>query len=233
MRIRTGLFIALVSALLFSSACKKSEEPAKSAGHDLFEAASLGDIAQVKGALQHGTPINLKDPSGQTALHYAVQSKNVELVKYLVKEGADINAKARGDVTPLLMSLDRALGDPPISLALLELGADVNIPDANKDTPLIKATVDSTDEVVEALLAKGAKVNAKGMNGVTALHQAAMNAMYERTKLLLRHGADPSIRDDQGVTPLDLVDARAAGDTGSRAKFAKTRALLAGANRAK
>lgn len=226
MRTRLALISILLGLTFAVCSCNRKEPSTTS--HDLFSAASLGDLSEVKTLLQSGVPVNSKDARGQTALYYAIQSKNVELVRYLVQQGADINAKSSTDA-PLTLAMDRALGDPQVALELINDGADVNIKDANGDTPLVKATADSSDEVFQALLAKHANPNAKGVNGITPLHQAAMNAMPDRVKLLLQHGANPMIADDQGVTPLDLIDARSADDAGKRASFAKVRAMLVGA----
>ena len=55
----------------------------------LIIAAHLGDLAQVKLALEQGADIHAKDDS---ALRYAADSGHLEVVKFLFEKGADIHA---------------------------------------------------------------------------------------------------------------------------------------------
>lgn len=50
--------------------------------------------------------LNTKNNDGITALHFSVQSKNLELVKRLVYAGADVNACDSVGVTPLHLAAD-------------------------------------------------------------------------------------------------------------------------------
>jgi uncharacterized protein len=198
--------LALATFLIVPSGCsKKSEGSAnKNENATLMMASQRGDLSQVQRLLREGAQVNQRNSDGQTALHYAVQCKNVLVVQTLIQAGADVNARRAGNVTPLMLSLDMAFGQPDIALALIRAGADVNVADENGDTALIIATTESSSEVFESLLDRGANPNASGLNG-TALHYAAMNAMLDRAKLLLDHGADASIRNSAGQTPNDVA----------------------------
>jgi ankyrin repeat protein len=135
-----------------------------------MKAAGRGDLKKVQRLLGNGARVNGRDSGGKTALHFAAQSKNVLVVDVLVRAGADVNAKADGDVTPLMLSVDMGFGDPEIALRLIRAGADVQAADTNGDTALIIATTESSLDVVKALLEKGANPNAKGLHGETALN---------------------------------------------------------------
>ena len=65
----------------------------------LFDAVLSNDTNKVKGALASGVNINSKNEKGYTVLHYAVMGGNVELVKFLVENGADIHQKSRDGLT--------------------------------------------------------------------------------------------------------------------------------------
>jgi ankyrin repeat protein len=138
-----------------------------------------------------------------------------------------------------MLSLDMALGQPDISLALIRAGADVNAADENGDTALIIATTESSSEVFQSLLERGANPNAKGLNGDTALHYAAMNAILDRAELLLEHQADASIRNSTEKTPYDVasttndVASTTNPDKSVQAKFQEMRKLLLDATRQK
>jgi ankyrin repeat protein len=234
MRLSWTICVVSTAFLINLSGCQRQSEPTASKNEKvtLMTAANSGDLSQVQKLLREGSDPNEHTDSGKTALHYATQSKNVSVVRVLIQEGANVNAKATGNVTPLMLSLDMAFGQPEISLALIRAGADVNAADVNGDTALIIAATESSDEVFQALLEKGANPNARGLNGETALHYVAMNAILDRAKLLLDHGADPAIRNSTGKTPYD--DAETTNPEKSvQAKFQEMRNLLSEASQRK
>lgn len=60
----------------------------------LIEAARRGDAEQVRTILQDRSElINKKDDEGATALHYAAFGGHRDIVRLLVENGADINAR--------------------------------------------------------------------------------------------------------------------------------------------
>ena len=124
---RCALFIGC--ALFVASCEREPNHSGVAVAHEnatLWAAASAGDMAQVERMVRDGAPINGKDKSGMTPLHYAAQSKNFQLVRVLIQHGADVNAKTNENVTPLSLSLDMAFGQPEISLELINSGADVS-----------------------------------------------------------------------------------------------------------
>ena len=56
--------------------------------------ASLGDIEQVKQALQEGLDVNSADEEGYSALHAAAENDHLEIVKLLVSKGADVDHRS-------------------------------------------------------------------------------------------------------------------------------------------
>lgn len=214
--------------------CKNKPTQSNAAAHDgatIWIAAEKGDLQQVDRILQQGTPIDVKDGTGSTALHYAAQSKNLQLVEFLIDHGADVNAKAKGNVTPLWLSLDMAFGQPDISLELIRAGADVSAADSNVgDAPILIAATESSYEVMEELLKRGANPNAQNVYGETALHYAAMNGLNERVQLLLQYGANPMLRDKSGKSSIDVAQTTNP-EHAVQKNFAKTRILLLAASR--
>ena len=191
----------------------------------LWSAAGQGDLPEVQKILGQGTLVNLKDQNGNTALYYAAQSKNASLVRFLIHQGADVNATGGGNVTPLMLSVDMAFGNPEIALELIKAGADVSAADKNGDTALLIATTESSQQVMWELLRRGPNPNARGFNGDTALHYAAMNGLSDRVKLLVRYGADPSIRNSGGRSAIDVA-ATTNSDSEVRKHFETTRNVL-------
>jgi len=220
--------------LVFVSGCQRQYKSTARENEKvtLMMAANNGDLSQVRKLLREGADPNERTPRGETALHYATQSKNVSVVQALIQAGANVNAKMTGNVTPLMLSLDMAFGQPESAMALIRAGADVNVADADGDTALIIAATESSNDVFQTLLEKGANPNARGMNGETALHWIAMNALLDRGKLLLEHGADPTLRNSAGKTPYD--DAQTTNPEKSvQAQFQEMRNLLSAASQPK
>jgi hemoglobin len=90
---------------------------------------------------------------------------------------------------------------------LLRLGADPNVLDGGKHTPLYctgnECAGGESAEVVRALVRGGAQVDARdGVTGATALHMAARRGNTVVAKALLDCGADINVRDRRGDTPL-------------------------------
>jgi len=83
--------------------------------------------------------------------------------------------------------------------------ADVNMTDAQGNTPLHHAAWKGNLSVAEYLLKKGASVNVKDHAGQTALHLAATHGHDDIVKLLIDNGADVNARKNNGSTPLILA----------------------------
>lgn len=58
-----------------------------------WEAARQGDVATIKKLHQAGVDLNVRTEYGATALSYACDRNQVEVVRYLVENGADVNTK--------------------------------------------------------------------------------------------------------------------------------------------
>jgi len=87
-------------------------------------------IAALEFLLAHGADIDAPGPDGETALHTAAKRGFTEVIRFLVEQGAELNATDRGGRTPLDYALGRSpvlFGRPPESEAaaalLRELGA--------------------------------------------------------------------------------------------------------------
>jgi ankyrin repeat protein len=140
--------------------------------------------------------INTKDRSDLTPLFY-VRSK--EMAELLIDHGADINAKAFNDKTPLLMAATAS--NKEVVDVLLTKGADPNAKTKDGYTPLHGAVKSKSIAIIEALLAAGADPNAKTKDGYTLLHEATKSESIAIIEALLAAGADPNIK-TEGSTPL-------------------------------
>lgn len=113
---------------------------------------------------------------GDTALHAAAFSYDVEMARALVARGADIMARNRRGAEPLHAATMGGPGgatwDPPRQCAviryLVEAGADPNATAAGGVTPLHRAVRNRCSAAVETLLSVGADLRAENDKGSTA-----------------------------------------------------------------
>lgn len=143
-----ALTFAVISSCHYSLAQKRSK---------LHEPAGRGDLAAVKEIITAGGKIDKKDIAGQTPLMYAAEAGGIEMVKYLVENGADVNAASgnKGRGTPLIYAA--AANQIEVVKFLLDNKADINgVTKSQNETALIWAVAAGAIEVVKILVARDA-----------------------------------------------------------------------------
>ena len=135
--------------------------------------ASLYDCPEIiEELIKAGADVNVKIGNrGWTPLFYAVENGRVQAVKCLLKNGADINARDKKSITPLMQSVD------------LELDS-INQSRINKN--------DITDDCFEVsllLIKAGADVDAFDEDGESVLDIAHLYNNSYAIKFLQEHGA--------------------------------------------
>ena len=140
---------------------------------------------------------------GRTSLHNACDSRfnqDDAVVKYLVSQGADVNAKRDDGDTPLNIAV--SFGQSEVVKFLVSQGADVNAKGWYGYFPLHSAAGKGHVEIVKYLVSQGADVNKGTSDGYTPLHSAAGNGNIEIVEFLVSHGADVKAKDKFFQTPL-------------------------------
>lgn len=158
--------------------------------------------------LEYGVDLNKQDDlDSSTALHYAVEKNNIELVKLLLENGADPNLKNEDDCTPVIIAAQEGY-DKIVSL-LIRFNADLNIVDATGSTALHYAAARGSigNKVLPLLLQEGLNPNVQNNNGWAPLHYAISfeDDTVEGVTLLLQAGANLTIKTACGDTPLSLA----------------------------
>ena len=134
---------------------------------DIWTAASQGDIEAVKRHIAAGANIDATfvapgiPGSGGTPLHIAVLADQTEVVKLLVENGANLNAKAKDEHGGTPLHWAAFFGRAEIAKGLIEGDADVNAKDDNGFTPL-DATQNDPESEKEAKLEIAELLREKG-----------------------------------------------------------------------
>jgi ankyrin repeat protein len=98
---------------------------------------------------------------GYTPLHLAVASEfNGDIVRMLLRFGANINAINQGGETPLHLAVAYEFNDDIVRM-LLRFGANINAQDNNGNTPLHIAASRGHIGVVQVLVEAGANKEAR------------------------------------------------------------------------
>jgi ankyrin repeat protein len=161
----------------------KDSPSTKALGYDLAPVIEYLSSVEGRQSMQGNLPMQgnlvhvevVISSSGDTPLHKAAALGDIEFVKSLVSQGADVNAKST---------------TPNCTVHAL--------------TPIGYAVHTGHIEIVQFLVSKGANINIKDKHGTTLLHLAMMRGNLEMVKLLVSLGADSNVKRD-GLTLLDFA----------------------------
>ncbi|XP_005098014.1 ankyrin-1 [Aplysia californica] len=133
---------------------------------------------------------------------------NMDVMKYLIHAGADVDRKFQNGFTPLMMAVNDGLEE--VVGFLLEAGANPNISTTNNLTALILATRCQSVNILQLLLKNGANPNEPDpdLNGHVIsypLFWAISRGHLQHIRLLLQHGAVPSPAPEYVLYTWDLV----------------------------
>lgn len=149
---------------------------------EIFSAAldrSIRTTELLKKYAHHDQLITMTNCDGLTLLHIAAGAPKPSLARYLLDNGADINARNRRDQSPLHAAA--RYGHREVVELLLSRGADPNLLDQDEWTPLTMAIA--------------RKYNA----------QKIQSKSWQVIKLLIEAGANPHLKTAKGTPYLDKV----------------------------
>ena len=184
---RTPRIASTVLVFLSAAAASGQSSTPGDKAETLWEAARKGDAATVEKLLDEGVDVNTKYRYGATALSYACDRGNLEVVKVLLAHGADVNVEDTFyHATPLNWASRPAMGRKPqhaeIVGLLLEHGAK------GKEDALMVAVSASDVPMTKIILQHG------GLPPNTlsdALESAQKDAHQDIVVLLEQAGAKP------------------------------------------
>jgi ankyrin repeat protein len=155
----------------------------------LMLAAALGLPDLVARLLQAGADVHASDAQGLTPLHCAVlfaftareKPRVLALLDTLLLAGAEPDARASGQVTPLLLLL------------------------GSRAEPGTACDEDVVLTALERLLDEEVALDVQDQRGFGPLHLAALHGLLRVTQRLLRAGCDPGLRDGLNRTPREVA----------------------------
>ncbi|CAB0032692.1 unnamed protein product [Trichogramma brassicae] len=131
--------------------------------------------------------VNARDKWGETPLHLAVRRKDKEMVRLLLRLGADPNVAKKDGLTPL---------------------HDICCANGDKDVDTLKALIEQSN----VNLARHSKYEYKPVNfevwnesGDAPLHSALRYRRDKFVELLMKNGADLNAVNKKGLTPLHII----------------------------
>lgn len=130
----------------------------------------------------------------------AAEHKQLETIRRLLMEKADVNAPQPDGMTALHWAVEH--DDLKMTQMLLAAGANPKAKNRYEVTPLTLACINGNPAILASLLDKGADANSGLLGGESALMTAARTGNLECVQLLLKNGADPKVRERKGQSAI-------------------------------
>lgn len=174
----------LVTALVMTPA---AQAPAPTKAEQLQDAARKGDAATVKRLLDEGLDVNTKFRYGTTAIFFACDAGQIDVVKVLLDKGADLTIKDTFyGMTPLALAVEPPRKKTPAHNEIAKLLIAKGAPD--REMALGAAIDEDDDGLAKAVLDNGPLPADKLSD---ALEQARADKKVKTAALLEKAGAKP------------------------------------------
>ncbi|MDH5655085.1 MAG: ankyrin repeat domain-containing protein [Spirochaetia bacterium] len=179
-----------------------------------------GNLEAVKAFVSLGVDVNFReDSSKEMPLTRATEGNHPEIIEFLIKSGAQINARDDGGDTALMTAIN--WNHPEAAEKLLEMGADPDIPDNYQNIPLVqnletaiedkdegkKKKVETRKKITDILLEGGADPNAEAVSRDSMLHFALSKGKKNLLLKCLSYKGNPNLSDKSGSTLLMIAAA--------------------------
>lgn len=176
----------------FSATTRNSESDTA-----LHVAAASGSLGAIEFLLDRRQDVDVRGAGERTPLMSAVITDQAEMVRWLLRQGADANLKDHEGYKPLMLAVREGSAATVGELAARDR--------EDLDAALLLAAMMDKPAVIDALTSFGASVHARMDDGRTGLMVAAENGGTESVKMLLEVGASRLAIDAEGRTAADLA----------------------------
>jgi ankyrin repeat protein len=167
----------------------------------LIQAVDANAIDFVSTLADLGADVNATDATtDEPVLLKAAQNGYTEIVRALVENGADVEAKDSYDLTALFLAAYEGYTD--IVQLLLDYGADISVRNAYGMSALLWTAWNGHTETLQVLLDRGADVEEQDNSEETALIKAAYQGHTEIVRILLDRNVDVNVKNSDGADAL-------------------------------
>jgi ankyrin repeat protein len=190
--------------------------PSRDGQTALMAVARTGRVDAAKVLLEAGADVNaIEQWGGQTALMWAAAQKQPAMVRLLVENGAKVNVRGtsrewerritaeprpkdlqRGGFSPLLYAARE--GCLECARHLVQAGADINLTDPDRTTPLVLSLMNMRFDTAAYLISAGADVDKWDLYGRSPLYAAVDLSTLPR-------GGRPDIPSTDDTTALQVI----------------------------
>ncbi|XP_074596039.1 rabankyrin-5 [Brevipalpus obovatus] len=160
--------------------------------------------------IQKGANPDLQDGDGNTCLHIAIKSFNVEVFSTLIlSKPKSLDTMNKDGFFPLSLGLSQLSTNRVFAEELIKAGASVDsFNPSTRNFLLHSAILDHNEEAGLFLLENGAKVNSTNRRGETPLHLAAASGLERIVQRLIENGAYLSVKTTSSISSLDPYSPR-------------------------
>jgi len=185
---------------------KQPDKPAQPeidySNFDIVKATQYGAFNRVKELIDQGYDVNQGDSENVKLLHWAAINNRLEIVKYFIECGAEVNAIG-GELSSTPLHWATREGHLSMVILLLKHDADPTILDKEGLNCLHLAAQNGFTSIVAYLLAKGYEINCADVNLMTPLMWSAFRVKTsDPTRLLITLGASLNLTDRNRNTAL-------------------------------
>lgn len=164
-----------------------------------------GNMEKVKYCVEEiGVDVNAKETIFESTfpLSRSIHNRHLEIVKYLVGKGANVNQARHNGITPLMKACGAEKGNLEIVKVLVQNGANINQKTSKGSFPLYYSSENGHLEIVQYLVEHGANVNKARNDEVTPLNISADKGYLSIVQYLVENGADVNKADRLKISPL-------------------------------
>ena len=190
---------------------KKKAARAKEPGA-LHAAVAHGDLIDARELIELGARVDepKSEEDSTTPLLVAAAKGNAEMVRLLLKSGA--NLTARDDCDNNAAHIACSKGHVDVLNRLIKAGCDIETRAGNGATALHLAARKGHDDIVALLLDNGMDIESVDGKGATALHAACSGGYEDVVSLLIKRGAAVAAEDSKGKTPRQIASKKGHDD---------------------
>lgn len=176
-----------------------------------IESAKRATFKIINKANQQSNDNGPSQSNATTPLHLACASGHLEIAKYAISLGDDINALSESGYTPLFIAAVNCHKE--IAHLLIKSGANPDIAEKGSLlTALHVSIVRGQEDIARSLINADANPNARDKDDTIPLHESAFKGLYEISRMLILAGSDTNIKDKYGNTPIDMAAMRGNSD---------------------